>query len=160
MRILFRVNPGLGFSSFSFGHHIFNSKGVLGGIGISRRLNSFTLHLLVWSRDLHITLFFFLSPCWDFNPLRRVLGGERLLGRRKGKGCGRRKSSWVLSDICWIIYFVCSPQIGVTKDSCSIKGLVVCFSIVVPIDYRHLRGQPSLSLHYPTLISCCLPVHH
>ena len=105
MRILFRVNPGLGFNSFSLGHHISNSKGVLGGIGISRRLNSFTLCFLFWPRDPHITLFFFfLNPCWDLNPLRRVLGDERLLGRRKGKGKGykRRKSSWFLSDIFYM----------------------------------------------------------
>ena len=46
--------------------------------------------------------FFFLNPCWDLNPLRRVLGDERLLGRRKGKGYKRRKSSWILSDIFYM----------------------------------------------------------
>ena len=63
------------------------------------------LRLLFWPRDPHIVLFLFLSPCWYFNPLRRVLGGERFLGRRKR----RRKSSKILFDIFWIVYLVCSP---------------------------------------------------
>ena len=101
-------------------------------------------------------IFFFLNPCWDLNPLRRVLGGERLLGRRKGKGCERRKSSWILSDIFWIVYLVCSLQIRISRDSYSIKGVAVRFSTVVPADYCYLHGQPCLSFHYPTLVSCCL----
>ena len=96
--------------------------------------------------------FFFLSPCWDFNPLWMVLGGERLLGRRKR----RRKSSKILFDIFWIVYLVCSPQVGVHRDSCPIKGLKVCFNAIVPADHRHLRSQPCLRLQYPTLVSCCL----
>ena len=153
MRIFFGINLGLGFSSFSLGHHIFNCKSALGEIGINRRLNSFTLRLLIWPRDPHITPFLFLNPYWD---LRRVLGGKRLLGKRKGKGCGRRKSSWILPDIFWIVYPICSPQIGVSKDSCLIKGVVVRFNTLVLVDYCYLRGQPCLCLHYSTLVSYCL----
>ena len=142
MSIFFGVNFRLGFNSFSLGHHIFNYKGVFGRIGISFTL-LLLLRLLVWPIDPHITHFLCLNPCWDFNPLRRVLGGERLLRRRNGKGCGRRKSSWILPDIFWIVYLVCSPQIEVSRDSCLIKGFVVCFGTIVPADYRHLRGQPS-----------------
>ena len=159
MRIFLGVNLGLGFSSFSLKHHIFNCKGVLGGIGISFTLClllPLLLRLLFWPRDPYIALFLFLSPCWYFNPLRKVLGGERLLRRRKRKGCGRRKGSWILSDIFWIVYLVCSPQIRVRRDSCPIKGLIVCFSAIVPIDHRHLRSQPCIHLQYPTLVSCCL----
>ena len=76
-----------------------------------------------------------------------------MLRRRKEKGCGRRKNSWVLSDIFWIIYFVCSPQIRVSRDSCPIKGFLVCFSAIVLTDYCHLCGQSCLHFHYPTLIS-------
>ena len=156
MRILFRINLGLGFSSFSLGHHISNSKGILEGIGISRRLNSFTLRLLFWPRNPYINHFLFLNPSWDLNPLRRVLGGERLLRRRKRKGCERRKSSWILYDIFWIVYLVYFPQIGVSKDSCLIKGVVVRFNTLVLVDYCYLRGQPCLCLHYSTLVSYCL----
>ena len=132
MRIFFGVNLGLRFSSFSLGHHISNCEGVLEGVGISRRLNFFTLRLIVWPRDPHITLFLFLNPYWDLNPLRRVLGGERLLRRRKGKGCGRREGSLILPDIFWVVYLVCFPQVGVSRDSCQIKGFVVCFNAIVP----------------------------
>ena len=57
MRIFLGVNLGLGFSRFSLGHHIFNCKGILGKIGIS-----FTLRLLFWPRDPHITLFSLFEP--------------------------------------------------------------------------------------------------
>ena len=151
MKIFLRVNFGIGFSNFSLGHYIFNCNGVLGGIDISFTL-CLLLRLLFWPRGPHITLFLFLSPCYYFNPLRRVSGGERLLGRRKR----RRKSSKILFDIFWIVYLVCSPQVGVRRDSCPIKGLKVCFNAIVPADHRHLRSQPCLRLQYPTLVSCCL----
>ena len=66
MRILFRVNPGLGFNSFSLGYHMSNSKGVLRGMGISRGLDSFTFRLLFWPRDSHITHFFLFEPLLGF----------------------------------------------------------------------------------------------
>ena len=98
MRIFLGVNLVLRFSSFKLGHHIFNCKDVLKVIGISFTL-CLLLRLLFWPRDPHIPIFLFLNPCWDFNPLIRVLGVERLLERRKGKSYRRRKSSWIFSDI-------------------------------------------------------------
>ena len=74
------------------------------------------------------SFFSFWTPvgCW---VLRGWLGGGM-----------RRKSSWILSDILWIVYFVCSLQIRVSRDFCPIKGFVVRFSAIVPTDYRYLRG--------------------
>ena len=155
MRIFLGFILGLGFSSFSLGHHVFNCKGVLGGIGIGFTL-CLLLRLLFWPRDPHITIFLFWNPYWYFSPLWRVLSGEELLGRRKRKGCGRRKSSWILSDIFWIVYLIWFPQIGVCRDSCPIKGLMVCFGAIVPANHRHLCSQPCLHLQYPALVSYCL----
>ena len=86
MRILVRVNPGLGFSSFSLGHHIFNSKGVFGRNGISRRLNSFTLRLLVWPRDPHITLFFLFEPLLGFQSPEKGLRWWEVAREEEGEG--------------------------------------------------------------------------
>ena len=143
MRIFLGVNLEFGSGSFSLGHHVFNCKGVLEGIGISFTLClllPLLLRLLFCPRGHHFPHFLFLSPCLYFGTLRRFLGVERLLRRRKRKGCGRRKGSWIFSDIFWIVYLVCSPQIRVHRDSCLIKGLIVCFNIIIPTDHCHLRN--------------------
>ena len=74
MRIFFGVSLGLGFNSFSLGHHISNGKGVLGGMGISRRLDSFTLRVLFWPRDSHITHFFLFEPLLGSQSPKKGLG--------------------------------------------------------------------------------------
>ena len=69
MRIFLGVNLGLGFSNFSLRHHVFNCKGILGGIGIS-----FTHRLLYWPRDPLITLFFLLELLLVFQSPEKGLG--------------------------------------------------------------------------------------
>ena len=73
MRIFLGVNLGLGFSNFSLGHHVFNCKGVLRGIGISFTLRLLH-HLLYWPRDPLITLFSLLEPLLVFQSPKKGLG--------------------------------------------------------------------------------------
>ena len=72
MRIFLGVNLGLGFSNFSLGHHVFNCKGVLGGIDIGFTfclLLRLLICLLFWPIDPYITLFLFWNPYWYFSHL-------------------------------------------------------------------------------------------
>ena len=100
MRIFLGVNLGLGLSSFSLGNHISNDKGVLEGVGISFILCLFLsllllLCFLLCPRSRHYPILFFFSPCWCFGILRKFWDGKRLFRRRR-KGRGRRRSSWIL----------------------------------------------------------------
>ena len=104
MRIFFGVNLGLGLSNFSLGNHIPNCKGILRGVGISFILCLLLplplpllllLCFLFCPRRHHCPILLFFNPCWYFNILRRFLGWERLFRRRR-KGRGRRRSSWIL----------------------------------------------------------------
>ena len=147
MRIFLGVNLGLGLSSFSLENHISNCKGILGGIGISfilclllPLLLLLILRFLFCPRGHHYPILLFFSPCWYFGTMRRFLGGERLFRRRKRKGDGRRRSCYVFSKVLWVVHLVHSPQIGVRKDSCPIKGLIVRFSTVPPADHGHFSS--------------------
>ena len=147
MRIFLGVNLGLGLSSFSLGNHISNCKGVLRGVGISfilclplLLLLLLLLRFLFCPRDHHCPILLFFNPCWYFGTLRRFLGGERLFRRRNRKDGGRRRSSCVFSKVLWVVHLVHSPQIGVRWDSCPIKGLIVCFSTVLPADHDHFSS--------------------
>ena len=73
MRIFLGFNLGLGFSNFSLGHHVFNCKGILGGIGISFILR-LLLRFLYWPRDPLITLFSLLEPLLVFQSPEKGLG--------------------------------------------------------------------------------------
>ena len=145
MRIFLGVNLGLGLSSFSLGNHISNCKGILKGVGISFILCLLLpflllLRFLLCPRDHHCPILLFFNPCWYFGTLRRFLGGEKLFKRRKRKGDGRRRSSYVFSKVLWVVHLVHFPQIGVRRDSSPIKGLIVCFSTVLPADHGHFSS--------------------
>ena len=145
MRIFLGVNLGHGLSNFSLGNHIPNCKGILGGVGISFILCLLLPLLLLLCflfclRRHHCSILLFFNPYWYFSILRRFLGWERLFRRRKGKGVGRRRSCRVFFEVLWIVHLVHPPQIGVSKDSCPIKGLIVCFSTVLPVDRGHFNS--------------------
>ena len=147
MRIFLGVNLGLGLSSFSLGNHISNCKGVLGGVGINSilclllpLLLLLLLRFLFCLRNHHCPILLFFNLCWYFGTLRRFLVGERLFRRRKRKGGGRRRSICVFSKVLWVVHLVHSPQIGVCRDSCPIKGLIVCFSTILPVDHGHFSS--------------------
>ena len=134
-------------SNFSLGNHIPNCKGILGGVGISfilclllPLLLLLLLRFLFCTRRHHCPILLFFSPCWYFSILRRFLGGERLFRRRKRKGGGRRRSCCVFFEVLWVVHLVHPPQIGVCRDSCLIKGLIVRFSTVLPADYGHFSS--------------------
>ena len=144
MRVFLGVNLGLGLSSFSLGNHISNCKGILGGVGISFILCLLLplfllLRFLFCPRGHHCPILLFFSPYWYFGTLRRFLGGERLFRRMKRKGGGKR-SSCVFSKVLWVVHLVHSPQIRVRRDSYSIKGLIVCFSTLLPADHGHFNS--------------------
>ena len=142
-RIFLGVNLGLGLNSFSLGNHIPNCKGILGGVGISfilYLLLPLLLRFLICPRRHHCPILLFFSPCWYFSILRRFLGGERLFRRRKRKGGRRRSSCCVFSKVLWVVHLVHPPQIGVRRDSCPIKGLIIHFSTVLPANRDHFSS--------------------
>ena len=145
LRTFLGVNLRLGLSSFSLGNHIPNCKGVLGGVGISFILFLLLPLLLLFCflfclKGHHYPILLFLSPCWCLCILKRLLSGERLFKGRKRKGSGRRRSCYAFSKVFWEVYLVHSPQIGVRRDSCPIKGLIVHFGTVLPTDHDHFSS--------------------
>ena len=145
LRIFLGVNLRLGLNSFSLGNHIPNCKGVFGGVGISFILCLFLpllllFHFLLCPRGHHCPILLFFSPCWCLCILRRLLSGERLLRGRKRKDDRRRRSCCAFSKVLWVVYLVHSPQIGVRRDSCPIKGLIVHFGTVLPTDHDHFSS--------------------
>ena len=145
IRIFLGVNLKLGLSSFNLGNHISNCKGVPRRVGISFILCLLLpflllLHFLFCPRGHHCPLLLFFNPYWYFGTLRRFLGGERLFKKRKGKGGGRRRNNCIFSKVLWILHLVHSLQIGFRKDSCPIKGLIVCFSTVLLTNHGHFNS--------------------
>ena len=147
MRILFKVNPGIGFSSFSLGHHIFNSEGVLKRTDINRRLNSFTLRLLVWRRNPHITLFFLFEPLLGFQSPVNGLGWWEVAREEEGEGLWEEEEQldplWYLLDSILCLLSSDRSQHGLLPD----QGLRSMFQRNSPANYRHLRCQLCLRLH-------------
>ena len=141
MRIFLGINLGLRFNDFSLGNHIPNCKGILGGVGISFILPLLLLLCFLFClRCHHCPILLFFSPYWYFSILRRFLCWERLFRRRKRKGGWRRRSYRVLSELLWIIHLVHPPQIGICRDSCPIKGLIIRLRAVFPPDHGHFSS--------------------
>ena len=95
MKIFLGVNLGLGFSNFSLGHHVFNCKGVLGGIGIGF---SFAFS---FGRETSTSPFFSfgtptgISILYEGSWVVRGCSGE---GRGRAAGGGRAVGSSLISS--------------------------------------------------------------
>ena len=63
VRVLFGISLGLRLNTLGFGDHALDGEIILGGIGLSRWLNSFILPLILRPRTLYNVLFLLCSPC-------------------------------------------------------------------------------------------------
>ena len=137
MRALFGISYlGLKLCILTLGDYILVREIILGVFCLGLWLNLLTLS----------------SPCWGFSIRRRGLDGRELLRKTKRISSRMRERHWNLSDILREENVLGAPQLGVSRDSCSVEHFYLSLSTVVLAHSCHLLCQPSLRFLHPTFI--------